>query len=173
MSDHLHKSIQELEGKLKLQEADANKTKQAINSLYEMLDEEPPHIIGGVETAKYPSLKPDTFFGIGLATAVGDYLTMRGNAVPVAEIMAGLQKGGYDFGGAKYPERVLRINLGKNVAKFVQIKGSDSFGLKKWYPNLRPAGKTKNEVDANEAEVVESSREIPEIEEVESVEEAQ
>ena len=87
--------------------------------------------------------------------------------------MDGLKKGGYDFGGAMYPERVLRINLGKNVAKFVSIKGSDSFGLRAWYPNLRPAGKTKNEIEANEAQVVEDSKEFPEVEEVESIEEEQ
>lgn len=142
MSDHIRKSIQELQDKLKKQLADVEKTKQAINILYETLDEPAPYKIEGEAPEGTMSIRPDSFFGKGLATAVGEYLEMRGHAVPVSEIMAGLQNGGYDFGNAKFPERVLRINLAKNSVKFVSIKGSDSFGLRKWYPNLQAPTKT-------------------------------
>lgn len=152
MSEHLRKSIQELEDKLKGQFAEVNKTKQAINSLYEILGEHPPYQIGGEDSSQIRSIRPDSFFGKGLATAVGDYLAMREHAVPVKEIMDGILRGGFDFGRAKYPERVLRINLAKNTAKFVSIKGSDSYGLREWYPNLRRDEKTDAEVDLTEAQ---------------------
>jgi len=141
VSDHLRKSIQELTQKLQKQEAEVQETKQAINSLYKMLGEPPKYDLGQSTSSQTTLLRPDTFFGKGLATAVGEYLEMRGHAVPVAEIMTGLNEGGYDFGNAKFPERVLRINLAKNSAKFVPIKGSDSFGLRKWYPGLQKADK--------------------------------
>lgn len=136
MVEHLRKSIAELQKKLKQQLNEVNKTKQAINYLSEILGEPAPYSIEDSNVPEEILIRPDSFFGKGLATAVGEYLEMRGHAVPVAEIMAGLKQGGYDFGNAKYPERVLRINLSKNSSKFVQIKGSDSFGLRKWYPNL-------------------------------------
>jgi hypothetical protein len=157
MSEHLRKSIQELQMKLKQQLAEADKTKQAINSLYEILGEKPPYQIGKFQIAEVATLRPDSFFGKGLATAVGEYLEMRGHAVPVIDIMNGLQQGGYDFGNAKFPERVLRINLAKNTVKFVQIKGSDSFGLRKWYPafqkvekNAEPGPETENDRQSNQ-----------------------
>ncbi len=136
MSDHLRKSIDELIQKLRQQESDITETKKAINILSKMLGEPEPYSIGGPNES-VGTIRPDTFFGKGLATAVGEYLEMIGHACPVADIMSGLRRGGYNWEGAKYPERVLRISLSKNTSKFVQIKGSDSFGLREWYPDLK------------------------------------
>lgn len=136
MSDHLRKSIDDLMHKLKEQEAAVLETKKAINILHGVAGLATPFKLDDEQSGDRWSIRPDSFFGKGLATAVGEFLEMQGHAVSVDEIMKGLRVGGYDFGKAKYPERVLRINLGKNTAKFVQIKNSDSFGLRKWYPNL-------------------------------------
>lgn len=145
MSEHLQKSIEELQVKLRKQEQDASDTKKAINILCKMLGQPEMYRLDEPTSSESYQIRPDTFFGKPLAGAVGKYLDMVGHACPVGEIFDGLSRGGFDWGGAKYPERVLRINLAKNTVKFVQIKNSDSFGLRRWYANLRPDSKAKNE----------------------------
>lgn len=154
MAEHLEQSIRDLEEKLKVQLGEVKETKSGINLLCKLANK--PERYTDVESDSltgFAGLRPDSFFGKALATAVGEFLRMQGHAAPVSEIYAGLNKGGYDFGDARYPERVLRVSLGKNSTKFVPIKGSDSFGLREWYPNLRQEksnGKTQSPRDAYE-----------------------
>lgn len=143
MSEHLRKSATELEQKLREQQAEVDETKKAINLLCKMMNLPEPHRLEDAELSGVQGILPDSYFGKPLATAVGEFLDLVGHAVSVSEILEGLQRGGYDFIDAKHPGRVLRISLGKNTAKFVQVRGSDSFGLKKWYPNLRTESKQK------------------------------
>lgn len=149
MSDHLRKSIDELENKLHSLQADCIETMKAINMLHKMLGNNPPYGLSDEPMLDNRSIRPDQFFGKALATAVGEYLQLVGYACLVSEIMEGLRRGGYDWGGAKFPERVLRINLAKNTAKFVQIKGSDSFGLLQWYPDVKRAVKMQSDEGAD------------------------
>ncbi len=70
---------------------------------------------------------------------------MIGHAAPVSEILDALKRGGYDFGKEKYADKNLRISLGKNSQTFVQVKGSDSFGLLEFYPDLKRESKEEKE----------------------------
>lgn len=54
MSEHLRKSIEELNDKLQGQLTDVDETKKVINLLYKMLDEPEPYQIYGGPSKKAP-----------------------------------------------------------------------------------------------------------------------
>jgi len=96
------------------------------------------------------SIRRDQFHKKPLATAVREYLTIRGRsdqgglgAATVNEIFDALISGGYtpetdDEDNAK---RGLRIALTKNSVTFYRVPGGpsgDTYGLLEWYPNAKP-----------------------------------
>lgn len=98
------------------------------------------------------SIKRDQFHGRPLATAVKQYLELRGpsdrgglGAATVNEIFDALIMGGYkpetnDEANAK---RGLRIALTKNSYVFYRVSsdasdGGSTYGLLEWYPNAKP-----------------------------------
>ena len=97
------------------------------------------------------TLKPDQFFGIKTATAIREYLSMRGDsksgglgAASVSEIYDAMIMGGYAFDTKNdtNSKRSLRASLSKNTSAFTRVGGSDTkgeakYGLKEWYPTAK------------------------------------
>ncbi|HEX9750488.1 MAG TPA: hypothetical protein VGB22_04240 [candidate division Zixibacteria bacterium] len=144
MSEHLRKSIEELTARLNAQENEVANTKRAINALCQAMDEPPRYRSVEPERTESQAMRPDQFFGKPLASVVREVLEMRGHAMQVSEVMDTMKRGGYDFGDEKFAERGLRISLGKNTATFIQVKGSDSFGLVEWYPEIARLRRSKS-----------------------------
>jgi hypothetical protein len=96
------------------------------------------------------SLRRDQFHKKPLATAVREYLELRGRsdrgglgAATVNEIFDALIAGGYqpETTDEENAKRGLRIALTKNSVTFYRIAGGtagDSYGLLTWYPNAKP-----------------------------------
>lgn len=98
------------------------------------------------------SIKRDQFHGKPLATAVKQYLELRGpsdrsglGAATVNEIFDALIAGGYkaDAADEVNAKRGLRIALTKNSYLFYRVSsdvsdGGSTYGLLEWYPNAKP-----------------------------------
>jgi hypothetical protein len=89
-------------------------------------------------------LHSDTFTGKKMGSAVREYLEMRkrsGGDAPATsrEIFDALKEGGF-VSGAKDDATalvVLRTMLRKNTTVFAKLQNG-KYGLRSWYPNLRP-----------------------------------
>jgi hypothetical protein len=118
-------------------------------------------------------LKADQFYGKPLATAVREYMEMRGapssggqGAATVKDIFASLKQGGFAF-DTKNDEnamRGLRISLAKNTTTFHKLPNGQ-FGLLSWYPNAKAVKPEKVE-EAEEEEIEEAAEADPEEEEI-------
>jgi hypothetical protein len=116
--------------------------------------------VEGNRARSLASLKRDQFYGKPLATAIREFLEMRGpsdrggmGAASVNEIFAALSEGGFKFEvkNEANAKRGLRIALSKNTVTFHRI--GESYGLLEWYPNARPPKPaTKGAVDGPEEE---------------------
>jgi len=98
------------------------------------------------------AIKRDQFHGKPMATAVKQYLELRGSsdrgglgAATVNEIYDALIQGGYkpETSDAEYAKRGLRIALTKNSYLFYRVssdraEGGSTYGLLEWYPNAKP-----------------------------------
>lgn len=145
-SDEFAPAIRRLQQDIKAKEAEILGLKQTVNTLcgyagvasvYSNLD--------APSAGDFGSLRRDQFFGVPLATAVKDYLNMRGDpkaggagAATVNEIFAALKDGGFHFEAKNddNAKRGLRISLSKNTASFIKVPGGaeGAFGLADWYP---------------------------------------
>lgn len=81
-------------------------------------------------------IRPDQFFNRPLATAVREFLEIRGAAVEWPEIVKGLREGNFDLQKTKQAEEEARTTILRNTANFVLV-GDNHFGLKAWYPKRR------------------------------------
>jgi hypothetical protein len=140
-------------------ESKVSEMKRTVNTLCEYAGLPPMYLniedpLSGATTSRR-----DQFFGVPLATAVRDYLGMRGDpkaggrgAATVNEIYAALKDGGFAF-DAKNDEnakRGLRISLAKNVAAFTKVPGDGegAFGLADWYPAAKAQKMPNGQKDA-------------------------
>lgn len=139
MTNSVRDAIRQLKEGLQKQLDDVAETKRAINTMAKSIGDALPY--PEIASESIGGIRPDQFFSKPLAGAVREYLAMRGHAATVGEILDGLRQGGFDFGRDKFAEKNLRISLGKNSQTFVQVKGSDSFGLLEFYPNLKRESK--------------------------------
>jgi hypothetical protein len=97
------------------------------------------------------TLHSDSFTGKKLGAAVREYLEMRkrsGGDAPAAtrEIFDALKAGGY-VSAAKDDATgmvVLRTMLRKNTTTFAKLQNG-KYGLRAWYPNLRPVKESTSE----------------------------
>ena len=93
-----------------------------------------------------PTLDPDQYYGKPPVSAAREYLERRGKAVPLDEILDALERGGFDFDAQGWTEtqrlRHLGSSLGKNSVMFHRLP-NDTWGLVKWYPNIKRKTKTK------------------------------
>jgi hypothetical protein len=102
-----------------------------------------PELVGG--TVK---IKPDQFFNKPLATAVRDFLTMKGEATDWDEIVKALREGGFSLSKTKDAEESARLTILRNTANFTLVP-DNYFGLKEWYGKLKKEKKTSQQSDNN------------------------
>ena len=140
MSNHLRKALEGLRLELEKLQAQEKEIMKNMNSIASMLGEKTP-FENIAPTQGGSTIRPDQFFGKGLAPAVKAYLLTRGRAVPAHEILEGLKAGGFsipqDWKSEKYWLRNLTISLTKNRNDFVYVKSSNSYGLWDFYPDLK------------------------------------
>jgi hypothetical protein len=154
MSDHVLKTLEDLERKLNGQVAAVVATKRLINQLCEIAGIPARYQDAEAELKAGPSLsiRSDQFYGQPQATCVKEILQMRKalNQGPatVAEIYAALVEGGFAFDtkNDENAKRGLRISITKNTALFHKLPNG-RIGLLEWYPNAR-GGKAKRAAGA-------------------------
>jgi hypothetical protein len=110
-------------------------------------------------------LRADQFYGKPLATAVREYMEMRGapstggqGAATVKDIFLALKEGGYAFDTRNDANamRGLRISLAKNTVTFHKLPNGQ-FGLLAWYPNAKaPKPEKIEEIEEEEEEIDET-----------------
>jgi hypothetical protein len=118
------------------------------------------------------SLKSDQFYGKPQATAVREYMDMRGapgsgglGAASVRDIYLALKEGGFAFDTKNDANamRGLRISLAKNSAVFHKLPNGQ-VGLRAWYPNAKSlrvhAAASGVEIDSEE-DAVDADLEMP------------
>ncbi|MCX6174744.1 MAG: hypothetical protein NTZ27_08355 [Ignavibacteriales bacterium] len=141
MSADLTSAIESLYAELETLTKRANEIKKNINSLSALMGKEQPFTDSEFSSiGNSANIRPDQFFGKGLATAVKEYLKMRGQAVTAKEIYDALKTGGFEFTGNKNEAiqyRNLAISLGKNSSDFVYVKSSNAYGLWEFYPDKK------------------------------------
>lgn len=147
MSEHIIKSIAELEEKLAPIDAKARELKTAINSLAKCINREPPYpeAFGDGRAASQSSqsftIRSDQFHGQPLATAMREIFEMRRGAgngpATVNELYDALVEGafGFETKNDENAKRGLRVSLGKNPVFYKLPNGL--WGLKEWYPNAK------------------------------------
>lgn len=165
-------AIETLEKKLTDLERKANSLIEVINDL-RAEDGLPPRgplggggggsrVGGGVGSVT--QIKPDTFYGKKLQTAVREYLEMRklqnlGPATP-REIYDAITLGGFKFEAKDANTALvgLRALLRKRTAFFHRLP-NNTYGLTSWYPDLKkqkPAASTE-ETEEDEEEETETA----------------
>jgi hypothetical protein len=116
------------------------KLKSTINHIAELQGEGAIYTDLEQQTAGIGPHRSDAYYGKKLATAIREYLEFRRQAVPVEEILKGLEQGGFDFNALNWTEgvrlRALAINIGKNTAVFHRLPNG-MWGLKTWYPEAK------------------------------------
>lgn len=110
---------------------------------------------GGTASTSSVRLHSDTFTGKTLGTAVRMFLEMRkqsGGDSPATtrEIFDALKEGGYSSQAKDEATGmvILRTMLRKNTTTFVKLQNG-KYGLRAWYPNLKPA-KATSAVESSE-----------------------
>jgi hypothetical protein len=146
MSNTLSAAVQELQEQLDQQLRDVAETKKMINALRKRMGEAP--LYEDVVMEQGGTIRPDQYYGKAFAAAAQEYLERRKQATSAEEIMAGLQKGGFDFDAVGWKEKTrlrnVAISLAKNSQKFHKLPNG-TFGLVTWYDAamIRKARDTK------------------------------
>lgn len=156
MSDHIQRTIADLQVRIREKEASIRKDKAFINHLCEMEGLDPVYADADEQSERGVSLsiRGDQFYGQPLAACIREVLEMRKalNQGPatVNELFAALTEGGFAFDSKNddNAKRGLRISLTKNTATFHKLP-TGKFGLLEWYPGVRAPRKAR--VDADEA----------------------
>lgn len=138
--------IQKIKDAVAAKERELRELKRAANTLCELEGVSLPYPDAEQESeAALAQIRPDTYYGRPLATAVREILEARKleglGAATVNEIYDVLKRGGFQF-NAKNDEnakRSLRINLTKNSA-FHKVP-SGAYGLTSWYPAAKQSKK--------------------------------
>lgn len=132
MSTTLERAISELQEKLQIKLNEAADIKKTINNICSQIGKPQIYADVAAENAVQGQLRirPDQFVGKPLATAIKEYLKIKGKAATSDEIFRALKGGGLEFSGGKesIKMRNLRISLYKNP-DIHYIKGSNTFGL--------------------------------------------
>jgi hypothetical protein len=151
MDNELGPAVAALQRKLDEQLRAVAETKKTINMLLKMMGQTAAYDDASSESSGV--IRPDQYYGKGLATAAQEYLALRKQACQPEEIMKGLEAGGFDFDLTGWKEndrlRSLSLSLAKNTAKFHRLKNG-SFGLRSWYDEefLKKATVRKNLIRA-------------------------
>lgn len=164
MSDQIRSAIDSLYSEMEILNKRMAEIKKSINNLSVINGEEPPFKdLEFTTVVGTNSIRPDQYFGKGLATAVKEYLKARGRAATVQEIYDALRSGGFEFTGTKGEKiqmRNLAISLSKNSTDFVYVKSSNAYGLWEFYPEKkreREKKKIANGENSNNSDDVKES----------------
>jgi hypothetical protein len=167
MSSELQGAIDVLVKRVEQKAQELAENKRLVNSLCREAGLDPYYPDSDLaETgfAGLPSLQADQFYGKSPITAAREYLELRRTAVPLEEVLAALERGGFDFvtQGWKDEARLknLGISLGKNSSIFHRLP-NNTWGLTKNY-NIKkkvakesgktePAGEETNDKSAEES----------------------
>jgi hypothetical protein len=145
--DAIRAAIRELQGKLERQQLEITQTKSAINVLCSTLGDAPmfPDLEKQAESAS-TAIRPDRYFQKSITVAAREYLTSRGSAASLSEIIDALKKGGCDLGAN--PVKNVKISLAKNSGIFAEVT-ADTFGLWEMYGGRSvPRARKPSEVEA-------------------------
>ena len=154
MSEHLKRTIADLQEELREQERTVTETKRLINQLCKRAGMPPMYTDAELQARSGPglSIRSDQFYGQGLSTAIREILDMRKalnrGAATLNEIYDALMEGGYKFDtkNEDNSKRGLRISLTKNTSIFHKLPNG-KFGLLEWYPNAKAAKKRADDAD--------------------------
>jgi hypothetical protein len=142
---------------IRTKELELTNLKRAANTFYKSKGEPEPFIIDDSDAggAGVVRIRPDEYYGKGFATAAGNYLERRKQAVSADEILRALESGGFDFEAAGWKDvagrgRTVAASLAKNTAIFHRLP-SGTFGLKKWYGDAIEKKKAKKAETTNGA----------------------
>ena len=152
MTDHIRRTIEEVQNKVRQAEDETARLKRMANELAGMAGM--PAIYAQVESTETPSIssiRRDQWYGQPLATAIREYLEMRRAAnlgpATVNEIFDSLTAGGFKFDTKDddNSKRGLRISLTKNTSIFHRLPDKKHYGLLEWYPDVKEKkSKTKD-----------------------------
>ncbi len=138
-------AIQRLVDDIRKADEKVREQKRMVNQLCEYADREPIYLdVENASGASATQFRPDQFYGKPLSTAIRDYLEARKSAglgaATVREIFAALQQGGFKFDAkdSSNAQRGMRQSLTKNSSAFHKLPNG-TYGLREWYPNVRPA----------------------------------
>ena len=150
--------INQLVADIEPHEAKLAEMKRMVNTLcgYAGLPARYANVETGARNSNIASLKSDQFYGKPQATAVREYLDMRGapsagglGAASVREIFEALKAGGFAFDTKNEDNamRGLRISLAKNSTTFHRLPNGQ-FGLLLWYPKVPRSSVVAETVEA-------------------------
>ena len=146
MSDHIKKTIAELQTKLREQEESVAFTRRTINDLCRLAGMKPMYADVMPESKiSVTSIRGDQFYGRALASVVREYLEMRRTSnlgpAPVSEIYDALILGGFKFETKNDANSIrgLRQSLTKNSGTFHKLPRGE-YGLLEWYPSAKQDG---------------------------------
>jgi hypothetical protein len=156
-------AIEQLEKRLADHERKANALIEIINDLRaeDGLQPLPPFGGGGggthAESGGTTQIKPDSFYGKKLQTAVREFLEMRHavargtNPATPKEIYEAIVKGGYQFEAKNADVAMvgLRALLRKRTAFFHKLPNG-TYGLTSWYPDAKKPKGAATEDDGDE-----------------------
>ena len=154
MSDHIEKTLGELQSKLHEQEDAVIQTKKLINLLCEHSGKPAMYTDADLEApGNSIKIQFDQFYGKKLITAMREILEIRkglnqGPATP-REIYDTLIEGGYAFETENEANRLtgVRISLRKASSIFHRLPDGKRYGLLSWYPKAK---KNKNAETSND-----------------------
>ena len=175
MSSELNPAIALLEGKLRGLEQQANELRSTIKYLRKAagmlpLADAVSSIAAGVAGAE---IRPDTFYGKKLQTAVREYLEMRkkqnlGPAKP-REIYDAITAGGYEFEASSADVALIGMRaMMRKRTQFFHKLPNGTYGLTAWYPHAKAPKAPANGVtvpDTGEDDVDDTETASPEPEE--------
>jgi len=151
-------AIEVLQEQLQSLVRDVAERKRMINSLRASIGEPPLYSDVVVEQLGDAVGRADEFYGQPLSTCVRAYLERRKQACTAAEILAGLQRGGFDFDAAGWKEkdrlRILAVTLAKNTKTFHKLPNG-TFGLISWYDAKTIASARRGADDSEDADAKE------------------
>lgn len=155
MSDHLLKTIGDLETEIQSREEQIVGLKRSVNVLCGMAGIPAKYEDAGQATAtarRGLNIAGDQFVNVALNTAVKDYLTMRKTAglegpASAEEIYGALEQGGFDFSTKDKATALggLRISMGKSSHTFKKLNNGN-YGLNEWY-GIQPRKPTAKKTD--------------------------
>ena len=139
MTDELQGAINVLVKRIEQKAQELTDNKRMVNSLCREAGLDPFYPDSDLTATGFSglvSLQSDQFYTKSPITAAREYLELRKTAVSLEEILAALERGGFDFATQGWKDearlRNLGISLGKNSAIFHRLPNG-TWGLTKKY----------------------------------------